>query len=128
MQKLENKTTKNPLKNGQKTTPKAIENTREHNVEIRPDLYEELELFAKKFDLSVEQLVDQFLEKEVTESAKKELFSPGLKWFVSKRALIMARIRKEDLPRLNDWLEMRSTLDIVPSGEEGQITIANRYN
>jgi hypothetical protein len=97
-------------------------------VSIRPDLYEELELFAKKFDLSVEQLVDRFIEKEVTESAKKELFSPGLTWDIPKNNLIMSRTRKEDLLKLQNWFQNGDILDIIIDGKEGEFFIANSTN
>lgn len=54
---------------------------------IPTNQYQDLELLAKKHDLTVDQLVDQLLEKEIAESAKKEIFRPGLKW-----AMVLHRI------------------------------------
>jgi hypothetical protein len=96
------------------------------SIPVRQDLYEELQQFAKKFDLSVEQLTDQLLEKEVTCMQHKEIFSPGLKWGKSFEAHIMARILPQDLPKLAEWTSNKDRLEIVPyENNTGALLIVN---
>lgn len=84
------------------------------SIPVRQDLYKELQQFAEKFNLSVEQLTDQFLEKEVTDMQHKDIFSPGLKWGKSFEAHIMARILPQDLPKLAEWTSNKDRLEFFP--------------
>ncbi len=83
------------------------------SIDVRENLFAELELFAKKHGLTMEQLVDQLLEKEVTEMAGKDIFSPGLKWTSPKEAIVVAKFRKEDLPRLTQWLDDKDNVEFA---------------
>jgi hypothetical protein len=98
---------------------------RTKTIRLRDDLYEELELYAKKENLSIAQLADQLLEKEVTDLARKDIFSPGLKWFVPKGAIIFSRIRIEDISRLEEWLKQGDKIALCPDGKEGELWLVN---
>lgn len=93
---------------------------------IPTNQYQDLELLAKKHDLTVDQLVDQLLEKEIAESAKKEIFSPGLKWGHGVASHIFARVLPHDLPKLYKWLSQRDMLEVVPyDNDSGVLLLVN---
>ena len=102
-----------------------MEKTKRRKISIPEKQYQELELFAKKHDLTVDQLADQLLEKEIVDSARKEIFSPGLKWGIPKNTLMMARVPKQELPKLHKWLKNEDKLKFLILGDEGELTILN---
>lgn len=99
--------------------------TKGKSIFIPVEQYRELEEFAKKHDLTVDQLANQLLEKEIVDEAHKELFIPGLKWDMPKSKIIMARILSRDLPKLRKWLQCKDRLAICPHEEEGELFIIN---
>ncbi len=95
-------------------------------VSIPVEQYRELEAFAKKYSLSVDQLTTQLLEKELTDWQRKEIFSPGLTWGPSFAAHIMARILPQDLSVLSEWQSKHDVLEIVPyENGTGALLIVN---
>jgi hypothetical protein len=114
------------LKNRVSIPKEQFEEIETSSIPVRQDLYKELEGFAKNFNLSVEQLTDQLLEKEVTDMQHKEIFSPGLKWGKSFEAHIMARILPQDLPKLAEWTSKKDRLEFVPyENDTGALLIVN---
>lgn len=102
--------------------------TKRRKINIPTAQYQELELLAKRHEISIEDLVDQLLEKEIVDNARKDIFSPGLKWTLpgGKEAIIMARIQSQDLTKLNKWLNRSDRLQICPMKKDGELLIINQ--